>query len=119
MAFNQNPWCLAPGRLRQRVSIQAATTPTDGEAGPTYATWLRNVPAEVIEAGGAMAGGGERVRGRMIEAGLSAVVTIRYRDDISPTMRLVYGTRYLNIVSVTDPTGYRMETVLTCKELDA
>jgi SPP1 family predicted phage head-tail adaptor len=94
------------------VTIETAATPTDGEPNPSYTTLAANVPAEVIETGG-----GEYLRGRQIEAGVNAVVTIRYRDDITPRMRVKYGARYLNIESAIDPTGYRSELQLTCKEI--
>lgn len=113
MASKSRTYDLPSARLRQRVDIQKATTPTSGEPNPNNADWLLNVPAEVIETTG-----GEYIRGRTVEAGINAMVTIRYRSDISPTMRMRYGSRYLNIVSVTDPTGYRSELLLMCKELD-
>ena len=109
---NPYPYCLDPGRLRQRVTLEQATTPSSGETNPTYATYLSNVPAEVIETTG-----GEYVRGRQVEAGIVAMVTIRYRNGIYPTMRLRYGARYLNIVSCIDPTGYRSELLIQCREV--
>ncbi len=100
-------------RLNQRVDIQAATTPTTGETNPSFAVHVANVPAEIRETGG-----GEYIRGRQVEAGVTAVITIRYRSDLSPTMRVRYGDRTLELVSVGDPTGHRVYLVLTCKELD-
>lgn len=112
MASKQYPYCLHPGRLRQRITLEAAATPTDGETNPTYSTVASNIPAEVLEVSG-----GEYIRGRQVEAGLNAVITIRYRSDVTVQHRVKYGTRYLNIVSVKDPTGYRSEMVLDCKEV--
>ena len=88
MASKKFPYCIEPGRLRQRVNIETPTTPTNGEVAPTFSNLATGVPAEVLETSG-----GEYVRGRQIEAGISAVVTIRYRSDVTPNMRLKYGTR--------------------------
>lgn len=112
MASKDWPHCLAPGRLRQRVTIEQATTPTTGETNPSYSAFASNVPAEVIETLG-----GEYIRGRQVESGVKALVTIRYRTGVLPTMRLKYGSRYLNIMSVVDPTGYRAELLLSCGEV--
>lgn len=109
---NNQPHRLAPGRLRHKIDIESATTPTSGEPNPSYSTYARSLWAEVIETGG-----GEYIRGRQVEAHISALVTIRYRNDINPTMRIKYGSRYLNILSVIDPTGYRSELVLSCQEV--
>lgn len=112
MASKDYPYCLAPGRLRQRISIESATTPTTGETTPSFTTYAANVPAEVIETSG-----GEYIRGRQVEAGIVAMVTIRYRSGLDPTMRIKYGTRYLNIGSIIDPTGYRSELLIMCREV--
>ena len=105
------PYCLPAMRLRHRVAIESATTEATGEPNPSYST-LATVAAEVIETTG-----GEWIRGRQVEAGINALVTIRWRDDVTPRMRVKYGTRYLNIESAIDPTGYRSEMLLTCKEI--
>ena len=99
------------GRLNQRIDIQDATTPATGESVPSYANHVTGLPAEVRETGG-----GEYIRGRQIEAGITAVITIRYRSDITPRMRVKYGSRKFGIVSVGDPTGMGVITVLSCKE---
>ena len=114
----QYPYCILPGRLRQRVTIETAATPTDGEPNPSYTTLAANVPAEVREGSGGNFGG-EYTRGRQVEAGITCIVTIRYRSDITPRMRIKYGTRYLNIESVIDPNGYRSILELMCKEIQA
>jgi len=110
----KNWWqsCLHSGRLRHRIDVEDATTPTDGETNPTYSTAIANLHAEVRETGG-----GEIIRGRQVEAGINAVITLRYRDDISPRQRIKYGSRYYNIVSQVDPSGLRRELVLSCKEV--
>lgn len=112
MASKDWPQCLHAGRLRQRVTIEQPTTPTNGETNPSYSTFVANVASEVIETSG-----GEYIRGRQVEAGVKALVTIRYRDGVIPTMRVKYGSRYLYIMSVVDPTGYKAELLLSCGEV--
>lgn len=112
MDSKKYPYCLAPGRLRSRVSIETATTPTNGEPNPTYTTLAANLPAEVLQTSG-----GEYIRGRQVEAGVDALVTIRYRSDVNPRMRVKWGTRYLNIESAVDPTGYKTELLMKCSEV--
>ena len=100
------------GSLRQRVDIQKPTTPTTGETTPTYGTLVNGVAAEVRETTG-----GEYIRGRQVEAGINAVLRMRYRSDITPDMRIKHGSRYYNIVSAIDPTGLRRELVINGKEV--
>ena len=112
MASKKHPYCLTVGKLNRRITIETPTTPTDGETNPTYAVLAGNLAAEVMETTG-----GEYVRGRQIEAGIAAVIRIRWRSDITPVMRVRYGTRYLNILSAIDRTGTRSELEITCKEV--
>lgn len=62
-------------------------------------------------------GGGERVRGVQIEAGIDTVVAMRFRNDLDPTMQIVHDGRSLNIVRASDPDGRRRELIVQCKEL--
>lgn len=118
MVFKRTtPWPCSSGRFDKRVDIEQPTTPSTGETNPSYVALVRNVPAEVVETGGSQYGGSEYVRGRQIEAGVDTVVTIRHRSDVTPVMRLKYGSRYLNITRVYDPTGTSAVLVLNCKEV--
>lgn len=109
---NEYPYCLDPGRLRQRVTIETASDASDGEPNPTYTALASGVAAEVIETTG-----GEWIRGRQIEAGVRAVITIRHRADITPRMRIRHGSSYWNIRSVIDPTGYGTMLTIQCEEI--
>ena len=62
-------------------------------------------------------GGAEYVRGRQIEANVDVMVEIRYRSDITPDMRIVWGSRTLNITRAFDPDGRKTRTVMYCKEV--
>jgi len=100
------------GKLRHRIDIEQAAETGDGSPNPEYSSLVTGLPAEVMETTG-----GETIRGRQVEANIRAVIEIRYRSDITPDMRVKYGSRYLNIVSVVDPTGRRRKTILTCSEV--
>ena len=43
-------------------------------------------------------------------------ITIRYRSGVNPKMRIKFGTRYFNIVSVIDREEMRTAMDLTCTE---
>ena len=97
--------------LREQIDLQDATTPTDGNIAPTYANHVTGLWAEVLETAG-----GEYLRGRQIEANVRAVITIRYRSDVTPRMRVKWGTRYLYVKTVHSAPG-RTYTVLDCSEV--
>ena len=47
---------------------------------------------------------------------VSYSVTIRYRPDVVASWRLVWGTKTLDIVDAIDPTGRKVELVITAAE---
>lgn len=100
------------GDLNQRVTLQSATEAPDavGQSVKTWTTvsklWARITPV----------GGGESVSGKQVVADASHAVTIRHRDDVTPRMRLLWGSRVLEIAAVDDPDGLRTDLVLSCRE---
>src|SRR5688500_2618492 len=95
------------GLLRERVTIQSATTVQDanGEPIPTWANLATNptVWASVLSkaSGERFISGGEQV-----QASVSHTVRIRYRSDVTVLMRLIWRTnRTLQIENVVDPDG--------------
>lgn len=108
------------GRLRQRVTIQHATTIQDAYGEPIE-TWVNiptnpNVWASVLgrASGERFISGGEQ-----LQAEITNTVRIRYRSDLSVQMRIVWGSRHLLIENVIDPNGKRADLVLMCKEVQA
>ena len=84
------------GQLRERVTIQQPTRSTDAIGGATL-TWSTLVScwAEVV----ALSGG----EGRQAEAVVSSVshrLTIRYRSDVVPKMRVSWNSLTLQIHAV-------------------
>lgn len=93
----------AAGDLRERVTIETPTRVGDGTGGESV-SWsaLATVWADVAALSGSEVTLGERdeARGRF-------TVTMRYRDDVSAEMRLVWRGKILNIRALRDPDGHR------------
>ncbi len=102
------------GDLNSRVTIQApsGSPADDGQPSGEYEDFLTGVPAQIRGVGG-----GEFIRGVQVQAGITNLITIRFRDDVTPNMRVIYGERTLNIQAAIDPEGRRRELQLHCKEL--
>jgi SPP1 family predicted phage head-tail adaptor len=101
------------GKLRHRVTIQQATETrnTLGEAIKTWST-VATVYASV-----------EPIRGReffaaeQVQSEISHRVRMRYRSGLAPRMRLLYGSRMLQIEAVIDVEERHRETQLMCREM--
>lgn len=102
------------GALDQRVTIQQVTETQDAAGGlvkawSTFATvWAR---VEAIR-------GNEYFDAQVVQADLSHKLTIRYLSNVVPKMRISYGSRTLEIVSVLDDTNRRAWLTLMCVERD-
>jgi SPP1 family predicted phage head-tail adaptor len=93
----------AAGRLRERVVIEAPIRAGDG-AGGTMVTWT---PLATMWAEMRMLTGAEVTLGERDEARSPVIATIRFRDDVTAEMRLVWRGRALNIRALRDPDGAR------------
>jgi len=101
------------GELRHRVVIQQATT-THDEYNQPIQTWqdFVTVWAKVEDLSGR-----EYFAAQEREsAEVKTRVTIRYRTDVQPNMRVVSGSRTFEIVSVIEPDGRKRELQLMCRE---
>ena len=100
------------GDLRQRVIIQIAQKSQNalGEWVDTWTTWATVWAA--IEPNT----GRRYYEALQASSEVSGVVRIRYRDGVLPTMRLLYGSRVLEIVSIVHPKEARQELHLMYKE---
>ena len=95
----------------QSVTLQSPTVPTDGETTPTYGG---NHSAYAVVRGRA---GREGTRGDNVEALGMYDVLLRYRDDLDPTWRIKWGSRYLNFVALWDADGTRQYLQGLCREV--
>ena len=104
------------GRLRHVVTIQQRTTAQDtsGALAPVWAD-VGTLRAEVRSPAGL-----ERVQPGMEQtvATITHQVRIRAREvNVLPSMRVLWGTRILQIVAVTDPDNLGVQQVLDCFEV--
>lgn len=100
------------GQLRERVTLQAPLRTPDGAGGADIgwsevATLWARVEAQ---------GGGELPAGERLEARARLEVTIRFRADVTPAMRLVWRGRALDIRASADSDGRRRFLTLDCME---
>lgn len=91
-----------PGRLRDRVTIEAVAERTaDGRGGYTE-TWREilggTVWAEVTETSGT-----ERTRARQVSASATHRVLLRYREELTAAMRAIWGERTLLVIEPPRP----------------
>ena len=84
------------GKLRQRVTIQELVRTDDGYGGITE-TWQ---DVATVWAAVEPLRGNERYRAQQVQSELSHKVTMRYRAEIKPQTRLLYGVRVLEIEAV-------------------
>lgn len=102
------------GRLRHRVRIQQGTPGRDG-FGTEVLTWsdVATVWAEVRSVSG-----GEQTQANMQTfATASHQVTMRYRLGLSPKMRVLWGSRVLEILNAREPDNRMRMVQLNCVEV--
>lgn len=88
----------AIGRLRRRLTLEAANRTPDGGGG-AIETW-----AVIAQVWGDIRtkGGGEAVDADALSGHISHEITLRYRTGVVPAMRLASGSRRFEIVAVID-----------------
>lgn len=103
------------GTLRHRVTFQVLTETPDGQGGftSTWAdigvnptVWGEIIPAKTYE----------RFFSQQIQYQRTHQVTIRYRTDITQTMRMVFEGRIFQIKSVRAPEERKFFTVIDLEE---
>jgi SPP1 family predicted phage head-tail adaptor len=90
--------------LKHRIALQESVLTADGGGGFT-GTWQNIAAVPDIYAEIMPLSGGEQLRFHQLETTVTHRITIRYRDDVSPALRILKGTTVYNIVSVTDRGG--------------
>ena len=84
--------------LRHRVTIQQKSGSGLDTRGQTTATWVdvqAGVPAAIRQLSGQ-----EGLLARQVYPTATHKVSLRYRSDLTNQMRLVFGTRTLNIIDI-------------------
>ncbi|MBE3590005.1 MAG: phage head closure protein [Firmicutes bacterium] len=102
------------GQLRHRVTIQAQTTAQD-EYGQPVQTWsdVATVHAAVEDLSGREFFAAQQVPTETI----TTRITIRWRPDVSASMRVVGAGRTWDVRAVLDPDGRRRQLQLMCVEV--
>jgi len=103
------------GRLRHRITIQQQTVTRDAYGGEVIAwsdvatVWALLTPVRGQER--------QLTAAAQVQATMIYQVRIRYRADIHPKMRILWGTRVMDIEHMVDPTGRTAETIMLCRDV--
>lgn len=102
------------GALRHRLTLETPNTTADsfGEETEAPYTTLATVWGSIEPLSG-----NERLRMQQVQAEVTHRVRIRYRSGVTPELRVKFGTRYFNILSVTNWEERNRELEIMCKEL--
>ena len=106
------------GTLRERVTIEAFISAQDAYGEPIEAWGSLASNPTVWASVGSRASGEPFISGAVqTMAEVSHTVRLRYRDDITPKMRLLWrGDRTLYVENVVDPDGRKADLILMCRE---
>ncbi|AEE98030.1 phage head closure protein [Mahella australiensis] len=102
------------GELRHRITIQEAISAQD-KAGQPIEAWqdVVTVWAKIEDLNGR-----EYLAAKQVPANeVTTRITIRWRDGIKPTMRIITEQRIFDIQSIIDPDGRKQQLELMCKEV--
>lgn len=98
------------GRLRHRITIRQRSTGKDA-AGAPVDTWI---DVATIWSRVEIVSGRERWASEHTANSYSAAISIRNRTDLKEDMRVIFGSRTLDIKAIIDPNGYGKELKLLC-----
>ncbi len=100
------------GALRHRVTIQRKTATVDTHGGPIE-TWetVCSISASIEPLQGR-----EFIAAQAVNAEITGKIRIRYRSDITASMRVLFGAKIYNILSVINPAELNRELVLMVSE---
>lgn len=99
-------------KLRHRVTIQRLDVSFDSNAGAQSETWVdfcKNEPAEIYPLSGR-----EFIAAQAVQAGVSTRFVLRWRDDLTESMRIVHKGKYYNIKSILPDPSLRRHLTILC-----
>jgi SPP1 family predicted phage head-tail adaptor len=99
------------GELRHRITIERPVR-TDDEGGAASVTWL---PVATLWARIEGRGGREGLSGDGETARAVNRITLRYRPDVGPSMRILAAGEVFDIISAQDEEGRRRWLVCYCE----
>lgn len=102
------------GRLRETINIQQKNTVVSeaGEQVVTWSTFKSSIRAEIQTPTGR-----EFFAHDKLNAQVSHVVKTRWIDGVLPEMRILWGTRILNIEYISEDRKHAREKWIYCKEV--
>lgn len=101
------------GELRHRVTIQQKTFSRDSYGGETI-TWT---DVATVWAAVEPISGREYFTAQQTQAEVTTRIRIRHRAGITPVMRVLWGTRLYDIISVIEVKERNREIHLMCQEV--
>ena len=105
------------GRYRTPIEIRKAVETTD-DLGVVTQTW--DTAASLVckdRADFMEQSGREFFAAQAVHSEMTDMLAIRYRSGITPTMRVYYGSRVLDILAVVDTEERHRELILHCREV--
>jgi len=99
-------------KLRHRVTVQELEVSIDSDNGSQVETWVnfaQNEPAEIYPLSGR-----EFIAAQAIQAGISTRFVMRWRDDLTESMRIVHEGKYYNIKSILPDPSLRRHLTILC-----
>jgi len=101
------------GDLKKLVSIEHETLTPDGMGGhvSSWTTWASNVWAAIWPISAK-----EQIQAGQETMIITHRVRVRYRRGLTGVMRIKYGSRYFNIVSVVNPNTDNRMIEMLCRE---
>lgn len=109
------------GALRQLVDVQKkGTLDSHGNVNPEWVTEYSSVSAKVEDAGGSQMGPDKfwdpRAGNTQMIPTVTHRVTLRYISTLDGTRRIIFGSKVLDIVSISDFEQRHIYQVVMCRE---
>lgn len=106
------------GDLRQRVTFQTRTNAQDPATGVITESWAN---AFTVWASVATISGRELLSAQQLQSEVTHTVMVRYRTELAnpqtvAAMRIVFGTRYFNILDSANENERNREVILQVQE---
>ncbi len=101
------------GKLNKKVTIQSAVE-VQSNTGEVTTTW---VLLAVVWASVTPLVGNELYKLKSVDAKISVKIRIRYISGITTKMRILYGSRSLNILSIINIKEKNKELLIMCDEI--
>ncbi|MDO4810541.1 MAG: phage head closure protein [Eubacteriales bacterium] len=106
-----------PGQMRNRITIQRHNGQVDRYGDPLELDSSSWVPVATVWAAVDPVSGREFYEAQQSQSEVSYKVRCRYRSDIVPGMRIIFGNHTLEIVSVIDWSMRHEHLLLMCREV--